>query len=173
MGGCVFVCGGGIVGLETWRSDVTMCESELLVSALSLWSEQAGRGHARWWWWWWQCGDGVCVCVRACCVCVCVCAGLSRETGERALERCVDHVCMRIDTDTTILYLYTSSLSRRVPYPSIYYLQPLVWLSLCVVCMYVCTDSAAPAHARRAYTRTQARGATPELGRVANTTPHA
>jgi len=35
--------------------------------------------------------------------------------------------------------------------------------------MCVCKDSAAPAHA---YTRTQARGATPELRRVADTTSH-
>ena len=35
--------------------------------------------------------------------------------------------------------------------------------------MYVCKDLAAPA---RAYTRTQARGATPELRRVADTTSH-
>ena len=40
--------------------------------------------------------------------------------------------------------------------------------------MYVCKDSAAPAHtSTHAYTRTQARGATPELRRVtADTTSH-
>ena len=38
--------------------------------------------------------------------------------------------------------------------------------------MYVCKDSAAPAHARTRAHRTQARGATPELRRVTDTTSH-
>ena len=69
------------------------------------------------------------------------------------------HMYTYLRTDSYV-YVLCSPSPPREPKRSTQLLQ------LNSICMYACKDSAAPAHARTRVTRTQARGATPELRRV-------